>query len=387
MTFKRALFVLVPTLLLFGGVFAAKYFGGQAMNAYFDNMPIPTASISAREPAQMTWPNEVESTGTVIAVHNTEVTTEAGGIVEKIHFESGQTVKRGDALVSLDAATQRGEYARLKAQAELARLNRERQEKLFELEAISRADLDAARAEADAARAALHAQAGVIAQKEIRAPFSGMLGIRKINLGQYLAPGTAIVSLQSTDPIDFEFSLPEQRLPQVQPGQSLSVRIDAYPDETFEGLVSAIEPRVDLSTRNFRLRARLANPDGRLRHGQFGQVTLALPGEREVLAVPRTAINYSSYGTSLFVVQAREPAEGAAAPAPQAETDEESLEVIQRFVKTGEARGDWVAISEGLEAGERVATSGLLKLRNHQPVSINNEVAPEASLDPQPAES
>ncbi|WP_420467860.1 efflux RND transporter periplasmic adaptor subunit [Panacagrimonas sp.] len=397
MTTKRMLIMLVLALVLFGGVFALKYMGRQGMNAYFDSMPVPPATISASAAEAMTWDNQLEAIGSVVAVNGTDVTTEAGGIVTEIHFESGAHVKRGARLVTLDSANERGELERLKAQAELSRLNLERRKKLFDLEAISKSDLDAANAEANAARAAAQAQQALLSQKDIRAPFDGQLGIRQINLGQYLSPGTPIVSLQSVDPIEFDFSLPEQHLAVAEPGLKVELTVDGYADTTFTGEVTAVEPRVDEATRNFGLRARLPNPDHKLRAGQFGRVKLLLPGERELLAVPRTAINYSSYGTSVFVVREKkqDPATPDVAPsagdaqATDAASGEQkpSLEVIQRFVRIGEARGDFVAVLEGLKPGERVATSGLLKLRNQQPVLIDNSVVPDAELSPQPKES
>lgn len=397
MTTKRMLIMLVLALVLFGGVFFLKHMGRQGMNAHFDNMPIPPATISASAAEAMTWDNQLEANGTVVAVNGTDVTTEAGGIVTEVHFESGAHVKRGARLVTLDSANERGELERLKAQAQLAKLNLERRKKLFALEAISKSDLDAAMAEANAARAAAEAQQALLAQKEIRAPFDGQLGIRQINLGQYLSPGTPIVSLQSVDPVDLDFSLPEQHLAVAETGLKVELTVDGYADTTFTGEVTAVEPRVDKATRNFGLRARLPNPDHKLRAGQFGRVKLILPGERELLAVPRTAINYSSYGTSVFVVREKKNDPAAAAAAPSAgdaqatdadgKQQEPSLEVIQRFVRTGEARGDFVAVLDGLKPGERVATSGLLKLRNEQPVKIDNSVVPDAELSPQPKES
>ena len=391
-TFVRLVVLLLIALVLFGGVFFMKWFGNKMMAQYLENMPMPPATISATEVASMTWDNRLEAVGTLVPVNGAELTTEASGIVQAIHFESGARVDKGALLVSLDTANERGDLKRLQAQAQLAELNRKRREQLFKLEAISKSDYDAAVAEANAAQAAVEAQAGRIAQKEIRAPFAGQLGIRKVNVGQYVAAGTPIVSLQSLDPIDVDFSLPEQYTGVVQPGYQLTVAVDAYPDRQFSGEILAVEPRVDTTTRNFGLRARLPNPELLLRPGQFGRVVLQLPGAREVLAVPRTAVSYNSYGTSVFVVQKKKPAENAAAEAPAApaapgQPPATDLEVVQRFVRIGDSRGDYVAITDGLKAGEQVATSGLLKLRNQQPVIINNDVEPEARLEPKPPQT
>jgi membrane fusion protein, multidrug efflux system len=381
---KRMIIMLLLAGVVFGTVFGGKYAGKLMMESYMSKMPVPPATISAGAAQVMTWDNRLEAIGSFVPVNGADVTTEAGGIVTAIHFESGARVTRGAPLVTLDSANEAAELRRLQAQAELAELNRSRREKLYQLEAVSKADYDAAVTEANAAKAAAEAQRAKLAQKNIRAPFAGVLGIRRVNVGEYLAPGTAIVTLQTLDPIFFDFSLPEQQLAAVAPGLKVGVEVDAFPGETFAGEVVAIEPKVDEATRNFRLRARLANTELKLRAGQFGKVQVVLPGERELLVVPRTAISYNSFGTSVFVVQKKKdapPPPEKPMPGMPPHTD---LEVVQRFVKTGDARGDYVAVAEGLKEGEEVATSGLLKLRNGQPVIINNEMTPKVELNPEP---
>ena len=386
---KRLIIVIVGCVFVFGAIFGMKWFGNKMMNQYVDAMPIPPATISASSVQTMEWDNHLEAVGSLVPVNGTDVTTEAGGIVTAIAFESGQKVEKGARLITIDSSAERGELDRLKAQADLSELNRVRREKLFKLEAISKSDYDAAVSEAAAAKAAVAAQAAKLAQKDIRAPFAGLLGIRRVNVGQYLGAGTAIVTLQSLDPIDIDFTLPEQYIGQAQPGYKVAISVDAYPGQTFSGEVLAVEPRVEEKTRNFGVRARLPNPDMKLRAGQFGRVQLNLPGLRKLLVLPRTAVSYDSYGTSVFVVVKKK--EDPSAPKPQAMPGAPSgpttdLEVEQRFVKVGEARGDFVAVVDGLKIGDQVATSGLLKLRNHQPVIINNDVAPELKLDPKPTE-
>lgn len=386
---KRMIIMLLLVTVVLGGVFGMKWFGNKMMNQYVDAMPLPTVTITAAPVAKMQWDNQLETIGSFVAVNGTDVTTEAGGIVTAIHFESGQTVQKGAPLVTLDAANERAELKRMQAQADLAELNRARREKLYKLEALSKSDYDAVLTELNAARAAVDAQAARLAQKEIRAPFSGELGLRRVNVGQYLNAGSPVVSLQSLDPIDIDFSLPEQFLGAVVPGTPVTARVEAQPDQDFTGKVMALEPGVNADTRNFRLRARLPNPERRLRAGQFARVHLALPGQREVLVIPRTSINYDSYGSSVFVVQKKkgDPSTKPAEPmpgAPSAPTTD--LETVQRFVKVGDARGDYVIVVDGIREGEIVATSGLLKLRNQQPVLINDKAVPDTSLDPKPAE-
>lgn len=384
---KRMIIMLLLAGAVFGTIFGAKWFGNMMMEDYLAKAPIPPATISTAKVETMTWDNRLAAIGSFVPVNGTEVTTEAGGIVTAIHFESGARVGKGALLITLDSANEAAELKRLQAQHELTELNRARREKLFGLEAISKSDYDAAASEAEAAKAAVDAQRAKLAQKNIRAPFAGQLGIRRVNLGEYLAPGSAIVTLQSLDPIYFDFSLPEQQLARVESGLRVDVKADAYPGETFSGEVQAVEPQVNEGTRNFRVRARLPNADLRLRGGQFGQVQLSLPGERTLIVVPRTAVNYDSFGTSVFVVQKNEdapPPPEKSMPGAPPHTD---LEVIQRFVKTGDARGDFVAVVEGLQEGEEVATSGLLKLRNEQPVIINNSNVPKPELNPTPPQT
>lgn len=385
---KRMLIMLIAAGVVFGGIFGMQAMGKKMMNEYLAKAPIPPATITAATAGFMTWDNYLEAIGSFVPVNGTDVTTESGGIVTAIHFESGEQAAKGAPLISLDSGDEAAELKRLQSQAELAELNRERSEKLLALEAISQSDYDAAVSTANAAKSAVDSQRARLAQKNIRAPFAGALGIRQVNLGQYLAPGTAIVTLQQLDPINFDFSLPEQQLAVVQSGQKVVVQVDAYPEGEFIGEILAVEPKVDPATRNFRLRARLPNTDLALKPGQFGKAKLSLAGERRLLVVPRTAIAYNSYGTSVFVVQKKQDAaeSGDAEVAVEAETagapPAVEHEVIQRFVKTGASRGDFVEVVEGLKEGDRVASSGLLKLRNQLPVIINNAITPNAELNP-----
>jgi membrane fusion protein (multidrug efflux system) len=383
---KRMIIMLLLTGLVFGAVFGMKWFGNKMMIQYVEHMPVPSATITAGAVKAMTWDNSLEAIGTLVPVNGADVTTESGGIVTAIRFEAGDHVKAGAPLITLSSANERAELKKLESQAALAELNLSRREKLLKLEAISKSDYDTAASEASVAKSAVDAQRAKLAQKEIHAPFAGVLGIRQVNLGQFLAPGTSIVTLQSLDPINVDFSLPEQLTGIVQPGFKIYVRVDSFPNDQFEGAVLAIEPRVDEATRSFKLRARIRNTGLKLRAGQFGRVRLELPGERQLLVVPRTAISYNSYGTSVFVVEKRKAAESTAeAPAPNAPPVAE-LEVTQRFVKIGDSRGDYVAVVEGLKEGDQVATSGLLKLRNGQPVIIDNKIQPDTQLKPVPAE-
>ena len=372
--------MLVLSAVVFGGVFGMKWFGNKAMNDYMNNMPTPPVTVASAKASTMVWPSRLTAVGSLVAVNGADLTAEVDGVVSAIHFESGDMVKRGDLLLTLAAASEQGELKRLHAQAELTELNRARKEQLFKGKSISKAELDTAVAETNVALAAIEAQKGRLAQKVVTAPFDGKLGIRRVNVGQYLGMGAAIVTLQKLDPINVDFSLPEQYISAVDTALAVSVLVDAYPEQLFQGQILAIEPKVNPQTRNFDLRARLANADMLLKPGLFATVTITLPGENVLTVIPRSAVNYTSYGDSVFVVQKSVDEK----PEADSKSSEDGLEVIQRFVTLGEARGDFIAVTSGLDVGTEVASTGLLKLRNKQPVIIDNSNAPMPELDPTP---
>lgn len=383
---RRMIIMLILAGVLFGGVFGMKWFSGKMMNDFLNAMPTPPATISTTTAQTMVWRKRLQAVGTLRAVNGAELTAESDGVVTAIHFDSGDNVEEGALLLELESAAERGELRRLEAQAELAELGRQRTEQLFKRGSASKAELDTVLAQTKEAKAAVEAQRGRLALKQLQAPFSGKLGLRRVNVGQYLALGEAVVTLQALDPIDVDFSLPEKELGQVEPGLEVTLTLDAGHDQQYKGELVAVEPRVDVGTRNFDLRARLQNPQGKLKPGQFAEVRLALPGQTEYVVVPRSAIQYASFGNSVFVVQ-----KNPDAPPPPEEADPNmpphtDLMVSQRFVTLGEARGDYIAVLDGLEAGEEVAAAGLLKLRSKQPVIINNESHVEPSLNPKPEE-
>ncbi|WP_040802651.1 efflux RND transporter periplasmic adaptor subunit [Zhongshania aliphaticivorans] len=383
---RRMIIMLVLSALVFGGVFGMKWFGNKAMNDYLNSMPPPAVTVASAKAEKMQWPNRLKAVGSLVAVNGADLTAEVDGVVTAIHFESGDTVKRGDLLLTLSAASEEGELKRLEAQAELSELNRTRKEQLYKGKSISKAELDTAEAETNVALAAIQAQKGRLAQKVVKAPFDGKLGIKRVNVGQYLGVGAPIVTLQKLDPINVDFSLPEHYLSLLEPGLGVSVMIDAFPDQTFQGEILAIEPRVNPQTRNFDLRARLANPTQKLKPGLFASVEITLPGDNDVVVIPRSAVNYTSYGDSVFVVQQKMETKQVDGEPEMDSTAKESpdLEVIQRFVRLGEARGDFISVISGLKPGTEVASTGLLKLRNKQPVVIDNSNAPQPELEPQP---
>ena len=375
---RRLLLMLVACALVFGAVFGFKWYGNRMMNQAFDNLPVPPATISTTKAFEDTWPLTLAAVGTLRAVRGTDVTTEASGIVDSIEFESGDSVDHGDVLVTLDRATDFAELAALEAQAALGEQELSRAQNLITSAAISKAEVDHRAAEALAARANVDAQRARIAQKVIRAPFAGALGIRRIDLGQYIEAGTAIVSLQSLDPIYVNFKLPQQLLANVRVDLPVQIEIEAFQHRKFGGRMTAIEPRVEESTRNFEAQATLANEDHSLRPGMFAQVQVDLGSDENLIVVPQTSISYNPYGDSVWVVVA---ATGDGTGGGQ------GLTVERRIVKLGRRRGDLVQVVSGVVVGEEIATSGLLKLRNGIGVIVNNDIQPGAETEPRPPNS
>ncbi len=359
--------ILIATVVIFGGFFFLQWFGKQQMNAFFDNMPPPDVTVSSAEAIVVEWAPTVEVAGSLVAVNGAQLTTEVAGIVHEIHHPSGARVTAGEALVSLVADTDRAELNALRATARLAEIELERATTLFERNTLSRSELDRRQSELDQARANVAAQEARVEQKTLRAPFDGQLGIRRVNVGQFVAAGDPVIGLQALDPLFVNFTLPEQYLANVHGGGPVQVRVAA---DAIDGEITAIEPAVDPITRNFALQATIDNPEGVLRPGMFATIQVTLGTPRTLTAVPASALSHRAYGTFVYVLTPR----GGRG---------EQYAVTQRFVTPGAALGDLVAV-EGLEPGEVVASSGLLKLRPGGTTLVNNRVTPGAELHPSP---
>ncbi len=354
---KRLILVILLLVVIFGGIFGWKYYSGMRMAAMMSAPPPPAVVASAKVRVE-SWQPYLHAVGSVTATQGIDVTTEVAGKVSEILATSGQSVKAGDLLLRLDDSVDEADLMGLIAQRKLAQLQFERNSKLLKDKSVSRSDYDQARASLDSAEAAVAAKQALLHKKAIRAPFSGQLGIADINLGQYLSPGDAIVPLQALDPVYVDYSLPERHLPQVRVGQAVEVEVQARSGRRFKGVISAINPGIDRGTRSLRLRATLDNPDGLLRPGMFAEVSTVLPLRDDILTLPRTAVTYNPYGESVFIIQKQDAA----------------LVVQNRPVKTGEVRNGRVEITEGLAAGDEVVSAGQNKLRNGQPVTIDNRV-------------
>ena len=337
------------------------------------HVPPPTAVTTAAAEA-VEWRTQIDSIGTLAPVEGVSVAADADGIVAKISVENGAAVKTGDILVELDASVEIAQLAAAQARADLSRVNYDRAKDLFDRNATSKSEFDLADAtqkQAIADMAAINAQ---IAKKQVRAPFDGRVGIREINPGQFVARGRSLLPLQKLNPIFVNFGIPQRNLPALAPGQSVDVKVDAFPGRVFKGRITAVNSEVDASTRNISVQATLENPNEVLRSGMFARVSVEMSAGEPLVVVPSTAIAYASYGNSIFIVEKIKDKAG-----------NEFLGVRQQFVKLGTTRGDLVAITEGVKPGEVVVTAGVFKLRNNVPVQVNNVVQPTSDATPKPA--
>jgi membrane fusion protein (multidrug efflux system) len=373
--FLRLLLILLMLAGLVGGLAYLKYEQVMAEIAQF-SQPMPPTAVSAVEVGTASWQPRLNAVGSVRAVQGVLVNTAVPGQVRSIRFESGDRVSAGQPLVQLDTAVDEAELDGLRATLELAETKLKRNTSLLRDRAVSQGDFDETNAQLTLARAALASKQAFIEKKTIRAPFDGILGIRQIDLGQYLPEGSAIARLEALDPVFVDYALPERHLAKLAVGQSVAVRVDAYPGQVFEGRVRAVSPAVDVGTRNVRIRAELANPDTSLRPGMFAKVQTLLPMREQVLTLPRRAVSFNTYGDSVFAIEesmgdAANSADGPAQDtAPEAGSSEPQLTVIRRQIVTGAVRGDEVEIVEGLDAGDLVVLAGHQKLRNGAAVQI-----------------
>lgn len=344
-----------------------------AQGASFQPPPQAVTTITAR---RETWPARLSAIGSVAAVHGVTVSADLPGIVEEIAFESGAALRKGVLLVRLDTSQEEAQLAAALAQQNLARLNLERMRGLREKGVTSQAELDRSLAEQEQANARVGEIRAAIERKTIRAPFSGLAGIRKVNLGQYLNSGDAIVPLQSLDPIYVTFSLPQRDASQARLGARVEVSAEGLGTEPFIGEITALDSVVDEATRNMQVQATLPNPEQKLRPGMFVEVEVMLGEDRSLVTIPASAVSFAPYGDSVFVVEEMRDPSG-----------KEYLGTRQQFVTLGGSRGDQVAVLTGVEEGEQVVSAGAFKLRNGAAVLVNNEVQPGNEAAPRPENS
>jgi len=374
---KRMLLMLALVVLFVAGLGFVKFKQIQtavAQGASFQPPPTAVTTIIAK---RETWPSTINVIGTAEAIQGVTVSADLPGTVDKINFESGKAVRAGEVLVELDTRQERAQLAAAEADRDLARINYGRQQQLVNEGVIARNEYDNALAQQKSTEAKVGEIKATIDRKMIRAAFSGILGLRQANLGQYLAAGQAIVSLQSVSPIYVNFGVPQQQAAQVQVGRMLRVTSDNLPGLQFTGRVTALDSVVNESTRNIQVQATLANPAGKLRPGMFVQVDVGVGASRDVIALPASAINYAPYGDSVYIVT----------DLVNPKTGKSYRGVRQQFVKIEGSRGDQVAVVSGLNSGEEVVSSGAFKLRNGAAVQVNNTVQPSNNPKPKPEDS
>ena len=333
----------------------------------------PPETISAAVAHEEKWQDTLTAVGSINAVQGVTVSPEIAGTVSEIAFESGAVVARGDLLVRLNTSLEEAQLRAVEAQVELARLNVERTRQLRTNNTVSQSELDAVEATLKQEQGNADAIRATIEKKTIRAPFAGRLGIRLVNLGELLDVGKPIVSLQALSPVFADFSLPQQELARLKTGLAVRVSSDTYPDQHFDGTLTAINPDLDSTTRSVRLQATFENAEKQLHPGMFVRVEVIFPEEQTVLAVPATAILSAPYGDSVYVIESNRT--------------NSTLVARQQFVRTGRSRGDFISVETGLKAGDRVISAGIFKLRNGMPVQENNNLVPKAVEKPNPSDS
>jgi membrane fusion protein, multidrug efflux system len=386
----------VALVLVIGGV---KALGIYKTIQGFAAQGTPKFTVSTTKASYQDWQPKLTAVGSVRAERGTDLSAEVAGIVEVIQFKSGDDVKAGQLLLQLRSADEVAHLESLKANAALAETTYRRDQAQFAAQAISQAALDSDAANLRSTKAQVAEQQALVDKKFVRAPFAGHLGVRAVDLGQYLSPGTKIVTLQQLDLIYVDFFLPQQQLSQVSVGQNVQASSDAYPNRHFAGGIAAIDPLVDVNTRNVQVRAALPNPEHKLLPGMSASVDIEIGEAQRYITLPQTAVSYNPYGATIFIIvsQSAMASKDAARSKPSAGPttalhslsagkDSPNLVAKQVFVTTGATRGDQVAILEGVTEGDEVVTSGQIKLKNGALVTVNNNVQPSSEANPAPRE-
>jgi membrane fusion protein (multidrug efflux system) len=373
---KRLGIMLVLAGLVFGGIFGFQAFKAHMIKQFMTSNKAPPVTVSAIKTEMHAWQPQLSAVGSLRAVRGVDVTSEIAGLVRSLHFKSGDRAAAGQLLVQLNADADVAQLRALEAAAKLARTTYERDKAQFEIEAVSKAQLDAAAADLKSKQAQAAQQAAIVDKKTIRAPFAGRLGISSINPGQYLNPGEKIVTLQELDPVYVDFSVPQQQLARITLGQKVVATTDTYPDQSFDGQITAIDPKVDPQTRNVQVEATLHNPKHQLLPGMFATVKVDSGAAEQLLTLPQTAVTYNPYGETVYLV----------VPGSNGPDGKPTLIAKQTFVTIGPTRGDQVAILKGVNDGDLVVTSGQLKLKNGSELIINNTVQPSNEAAPAPVD-
>jgi membrane fusion protein (multidrug efflux system) len=362
-------------LALFLALADVKAFQFRKMGA--SPMTMPPTTVSSAVVKEEDWAPTLSAVGSISAVQGAIVSTELGGIVSEVGFQSGSEAKKGEVLLKLDSSSEEALLHTAEADLELARANLQRERDLAARKVVSKQELDAAESTFGQKQGTVDNMRAFIAKKQVRAPFDGQLGIRQVNVGQMINSGQQVVSLQALDPLYVDFALPQQELSKLAPGLEALVRTDAVPGREFKGKLTALNSMVDTVTRNVTLQATFENPDHALKPGMFVKIDIALPEKGKTLVIPGSAVSYAPYGDSIFVIDKKK----------DPKTGKETQTLRQAFVRVGEARGDFISVTQGLKAGDEVVSTGVFKLRNGMAVTINNDLAPKPLMNPTPADS
>jgi membrane fusion protein (multidrug efflux system) len=369
---KRMTIMLVAVGIVLAGIFGFQAFKAVMIKKFMSALSNPPQTVSTAKAVTSAWQPSVEAIGSLRAVKGADLSVEVSGIVDSISFNSGDDVEQGALLLKLRSDDDAAKLESLEATAELNQITYDRDQKQFKLQAVSQATLDTDDANLKNAKAQAAQQQAILDKKSLRAPFAGHLGIRAVDLGQYLSAGTTIVTLQALDPVFVDFFVPQQSMDQIRLGQTVTVKIDAFKDQSFTGEISAVNPKVDPSSRNVQIRATLGNADHKLIPGMYATVDIATGAPKNYVTLPQTAITYNPYGDTVYIVDRKtDGADGK----PQ-------LFARQNFVTTGPTRGDQVAVLKGINDGDEVVTAGQLKLRNGSPILIDNSITPSADAAP-----
>ncbi len=379
---KRASIVVIVLIVLLGLAGGLGYFQmvvkPEMIKGFIKSAGQPTNSVAATTSKEENWTPRLAAIGSLRATQGVEIAPQVGGVVRAIRFESSQDIQKGAPLVEIDDSTEQADLKSNQALLRNAQFVLDRQSKLVGGGNTTQASVDSATAARDQAAAAVERTKAVIAQKQIAAPFSGRLGIRRIDIGQYVSPGMPLVTLQQLDPIYVDFQAPEQNFAQLATGQTVDIAVDAFPGQKFTGRIKFLDARVSIDTRNFLVRAEIDNPAKKLLPGMFANVSVAAGQPRTVVTLPRTSVAYSLYGDSIYVLAPAAPPAGGAQAAPAQAQSDQLFSVERRFVRVGETQGDRVAISEGLKPSETVISEGQIKLQPGMRVRID----PKAGLAP-----
>jgi membrane fusion protein (multidrug efflux system) len=370
----RMVIMLIVIGVILGGIFGFQMFKGKMIAQFLASRANPAQTVSTTVAAKSDWQATLEAVGSFRAVNGANLSSEASGILDKFSFTDGQDVQAGAVLFQLRLDNDVATLQQLQATADNAQITYDRDLRQLKAQGVSQATVDTDSANLKSAQAQVIGQQALIDEKTVKAPFAGRLGVRQVDLGQYLSAGTTMVTLQALDPILFDFTLPQQALAQLKVGQAVTASVDSYAGQGFDGKITAISPVIDTSSRSLTIRASFANPDHRLLPGMYGKVSIAVGAPQQYVTLPATAVTINPYGNVVFIVSEKDA------------NGQKQMVANQSFVTTGQTRGDQIAVLKGIDPGQTIVTSGQLKLQNGSPVVVNNTVTPPSDPKAAPAD-